>query len=86
MKEKKNDIRLYGAARCHKTQFYIDFFKNKQLEFTFLDVEADETAASELRSLYTNGRLNFPTITINGKKLRNPRTTELERWIEKLIA
>lgn len=79
----KEEIKLYGAARCHKTQFYISYFQNKNLDFTFLDVEKSEEAAEELRDLYENRKLNFPTILIKDKKLRNPRTDELEKWLKK---
>jgi len=34
--------------------------------------------------LYTNGKLNFPTIVINSKKLRNPSDAELLKWIDRL--
>ena len=79
----KCDIRVYGAARCHKTRFYLDYLKNNQLGFEFLDVEKDLEAAAELRSLYTTGKLNFPTILVKGKKLRNPSIPELEKWMAK---
>jgi len=51
--------------------------------YNFLDVELNEANAEELRSLYENGKLNFPTITIGEKKLRNPSDTDLKKWIEK---
>lgn len=77
-------IKLYGADRCHKTQHYLRFLEKQNVEFVFLDVEKNEEHANELRSLYTNGKLNFPTITINSKKLRNPSDDELSKWINKL--
>ena len=77
-------IKLYGADRCHKTQHYLRLLKEHQLDFVFLDVEKSEENANELRSLYTTGKLNFPTITIDSKKLRNPSDVELLKWIEKL--
>ena len=77
-------IKLFGAARCHKTQHYQQFFREQELDFEFLDVEESEINAQELRSLYTNGRLNFPTITLDTKKLRNPSDEELSKWIQKL--
>lgn len=77
-------VKLFGANRCHKTQHYQNFFKERNIAFEFLDVEENDLYAKELRSLYTNGKLNFPTITINEKKLRNPRNEELEKWIQKL--
>ena len=65
----KSDIKLFGSARCHKTQFYINFFKEKDLDFVFLDVERDSLAAEELRALFTTGKLNFPTTLVKDKKL-----------------
>lgn len=78
------EITLYGADRCHKTQHYIRFFQDRNIEFVFLDVEKDEKHAVALRSLYTNGKLNFPTITLDAKKLRNPSDNELVKWMDKL--
>ncbi|WP_299885901.1 N-acetyltransferase [uncultured Lacinutrix sp.] len=78
-------IKLYGTERCHKTKYYQSFFKDNNLPFTFLDVEQNEIYAEELRGLYENRKLNFPTITIGQKKLRNPNKDELEKWLNKLI-
>nr|WP_321230014.1 glutaredoxin family protein [uncultured Psychroserpens sp.] len=78
-------IKLYGADRCHKTQFYINFLNETELSYEFLDVEINEDHAEELRGLYTNRKLNFPTITIGSKKLRNPKSEELKKWLSKLI-
>jgi glutaredoxin len=77
-------IKLYGAQRCHKTKFYQSYLEHKNLEYTFLDVEENENAAEELRALYKNGKLNFPTLTIGDKRLRNPSETDLNTWIAKL--
>ncbi|MBV7269947.1 glutaredoxin family protein [Winogradskyella luteola] len=77
-------IKLYGAQRCHKTRYYQTFFSEKGLDFIFLDVEENDNFANELRSLYGNGRLNFPTITIGNRILRNPSNKELEKWLQKL--
>ena len=79
----KKDIQLYGAARCHKTQHYLNFFQEKNILFTFFDVEEDEAYAEALRNLYENRRLNFPTIMIKNKKLRNPNDNELLKWLSK---
>ena len=72
-------IKLYGADSCHKTQHYKAFFLAHHLDFTFLDVKKNKENAKELRNLYESGRLNFPTITIHQKKLRNPSDKELEK-------
>jgi len=78
-------IKLYGTEGCHKTQYYKILLDKIGLPYQFLDVEKDEGHAAELRGLYENGKLNFPTITIGNKKLRNPYKEELQKWINKLI-
>ena len=75
---------LYGAERCHKTQYYKSLLETRNLDYAFLDVEQYEDFAQELRNLYENRRLNFPTITIGNKKLRNPSEKELQKWLDKL--
>jgi glutaredoxin len=77
-------ITLYGTASCHKTNYYKALLEEKELPYQFLDVEEDEASAEALRNLYENRKLNFPTITIGPKKLRNPRKEELEKWLLKL--
>ena len=79
------EIELYGANGCHKTQYYQMVFDKKGLPYKFLDVEVNEDYAEELRNLYENRKLNFPTITIGKKKLRNPNIEALEKWLNKLI-
>ncbi|WP_460218150.1 N-acetyltransferase [Psychroserpens sp. MEBiC05023] len=78
-------IKLYGASGCHKTRYYQIILDKIGLPYHFLDVEQHEEHAEELRNLYENGKLNFPTITIGKKKLRNPDKRELHKWINKLI-
>ncbi len=48
------------------------------------DVECNDVFAEELRSLYENRKLNFPTIIIDKKKLRNPSDNKLNKWLDKL--
>ena len=78
-------IKLYGAARCHKTLYYQWSLDDMGLPYEFLDVEHDKANAEALRGLYANGKLNFPTITIGKKKLRNPKKEVLIKWLDKLI-
>ena len=78
-------IKLYGASGCHKTHYYQLLLDKTKLTYQFLDVEKNEDHAEELRGLYENRKLNFPTITIGEKKLRNPYKEELEKWLNKLI-
>lgn len=78
-------IKLYGAKRCHKTQYYKAYLEDLNLDFKCLDVELNNAFAEELRNLYESKKLNFPTITIGEKTLRNPSDTDLKKWIEKSI-
>ncbi len=78
-------IKLYGADSCHKTQYYQRILDKTELPYTFLDVIANEAYGDELRSLYENRKLNFPTITIGSKKLRNPLKEDIDKWLTKLI-
>ncbi len=77
------EIKIYGAARCHKSQYYQQYFADRQLPYHFLDVEENEKYAAELRSLYESGKLNFPTLIIDGKKLRNPNEKQIEKQLQK---
>lgn len=79
------EIKLYGAAGCHKTNYYKLVLDDIGLPYQFLDVETNEEYAEELRNLYTNRKLNFPTITIGNKKLRNPYKEDILKWMHKLI-
>ena len=78
-------IKLYGAAGCHESNYYKILLDQSALAYQFLDVENNEEHAEELRGLYENRKLNFPTITIGEKKLRNPYKEELEKWLIKLV-
>jgi glutaredoxin len=79
----EDQIILYGSSNCHKTKHYQEIFKSKNLIFSFNNVIENEEKAKELKSLYKSGKLNFPTIIIGGKKLRNPSEMELDKWLIK---
>lgn len=74
-------IKLFGRKECHKTKIYQSYLMEKRFHFVFLDVHENDVAADELRSLYTNGKLNFPTILVGTKRLRNPKFKDLDRWL-----
>jgi predicted GNAT family acetyltransferase/glutaredoxin len=78
-------IKLYGATDCHKTNYYKFVLDEIAAPYEFLDVETNKDHAEELRGLYENGKLNFPTITIGKKKLRNPYKEDIMKWMNKLI-
>ena len=79
----KELVQVYGAARCLKSLFYIDWLTKRKVPFTFYDVEENNLFAAALRKLYKSGKLNFPTILVKDKKLRNPREHDLEKWLIK---
>ena len=78
-------IKLYGTNRCHKSTYYKNFLKDLNLKYEFLDVEECDENAEALRNLHDTKKLNFPTITIGEKKLRNPSDKDLKKWIETLL-
>jgi arsenate reductase-like glutaredoxin family protein len=78
----ENLMKLYGTEKCHKTNYYKGFLKANEVDYVFLEVEKNTKNATELRTLYENRRLNFPTITIGDKKLRNPSDKELQKWLD----
>jgi arsenate reductase-like glutaredoxin family protein len=79
----EKEIKLYGSIKCHKTKYYISELEKYNLNFRFLDVVENEKYAGELRSLYLTRRLNFPTIMLGDKKLRNPNDSDLKKWLLK---
>ncbi|MEC3906777.1 glutaredoxin domain-containing protein [Tamlana sp. 2201CG12-4] len=81
----ETNIKVYGAERCHKTQYYKRILDDLNLKYTFLDVETSKANAEALRNLYESRKLNFPTITIGERRLRNPSESDLKKWIEKLV-
>ena len=44
----------------------------------------NEDYAKELIALYETKRLNFPTLLLGKKKLRNPSNFALMKWLKKL--
>lgn len=80
--KRQTEIKLYGTERCHKTKYYQVFLEAQKLKYTFFDVEKNEDFAEDLRNLYSNRKLNFPTLVIGNKKLRNPTDKDLNKWLE----
>ncbi|MFT6167340.1 MAG: arsenate reductase-like glutaredoxin family protein [Vicingaceae bacterium] len=81
-----DNIILYGAEQCHKTQFYLDFLKEKKVAFAFFDVTKNKEKQQELRALFASGKANFPTFLIGHKRLRNPKIGLLEKWLDRAEA
>lgn len=74
-------IKLFGSKDCRKTKFYEDYLNEKGVQFVFVDVLVDTKGAAELRELYVTKKLNFPTLLVGAKKLRNPRLKDVDKWL-----
>ena len=61
-------IKLYGSKNCHKSNYYRTFLEARNLDYVFLDVTKNDLHAEELRNLYKNRKLNFPTLLLDEKK------------------
>jgi hypothetical protein len=55
--------------------------QSKWLSFKDYNVEEDEAAEQQVRSLY-NGQLKFPTLKYGEEFLKNPTISELEAFLE----
>ena len=73
------NVKLYGSKDCKKSRLYQDALTERKIDYVFLDVEANQDAASELRLLYSDGSLKFPTLLIGTLRLRNPSLRDLDR-------
>lgn len=72
-------VKLFGSAHCGKSRYYENALKEREVDYNFLDVEAKADAASELRQLYTDGDLKYPSLLIGTTLLRNPSLRDLDR-------
>ncbi|MGB5189773.1 glutaredoxin family protein, partial [Robiginitalea sp.] len=64
----------------------MEFMDGQSVPYVFRDVEAHEEYAQELRALCENGKLNFPTLMVGEKCLRNPSEKEVRKWIAPRLA
>jgi arsenate reductase-like glutaredoxin family protein len=80
----KDNIILYGSEKCHKTKYYKSYLKEKGFSFLFKDVIVNTDFGLELKGMYETGKLNFPTLIVCSKKLRNPSNNVLDTWLNKI--
>jgi glutaredoxin len=59
------NIIIYGTKQCHFCQKVKDYFKEKNLQYEYIDIGVDFEKAKEMMKL-TNA-YSVPTILINGK-------------------
>ena len=70
------EIKLYGADWCPDCRRAKAFLKENNIEYTFIDVDLDESATKKVESI-NNGKRIIPTIIINGKSYTNPDNVKL---------
>lgn len=70
------EIKLYGADWCPDCRRAKAFLKENNIEYTFIDVDLDETATKKVESI-NNGKRIIPTLIINGSTYTNPDNATL---------
>ncbi|MBW3245470.1 N-acetyltransferase [Epibacterium sp. DP7N7-1] len=72
------DVTLFGELRCPKTRFYQALLDERGVEYELAEVDRDAAAARRLTDL-TGSRTKFPTFSIKGRKVRNPKPEDLDK-------
>lgn len=70
------EIKLFGADWCPDCRRAKAFLKENNIEYTFIDVDLDESATKKVESI-NNGKRIIPTLIINGKSYTNPDNAAL---------
>lgn len=72
------DVTLFGEIRCPKTRFYQALLDERGVDYELAEVDSDENAARRLTEL-TGSPAKFPTFSIMGRKVRNPKPEDLDK-------
>jgi glutaredoxin len=76
-------ITVYGADWCSMTTSTLAHLKDLGLEFEYIDIEHDKTAAAWVRS-HNHGREKKPTLDIDGKVLTEPSDDDLDEVLREV--
>jgi len=74
-------IKIYSTPTCPYCQLAKDFFKEKNLEFSEVNVAEDGAALQEM--IAKSGQMRVPIIEIDGQIITGFNRPELERMIGK---
>lgn len=77
----ENDLKLYGADWCPKTSAISNFLQSEWMDFEYLNAETNEDAKEDLMKIY-DGKVKFPTVTMNGKHIKNPSIGDLRKFLK----
>ena len=75
------EIKLYGAEWCTKTSSLRNYLQSKWIDFSYYNVETDETAEKEVRNMF-DGQLKFPVLTIDEEIYKNPNIALLNKILD----
>ena len=75
------NIKIYTTSSCPYCHMAKDFFHEKNLEFTEVNVAEDPEALQEMFA--KSGQTGVPVIEIDGKIVKGFNRPELERMIGK---
>ncbi|MDE9451921.1 N-acetyltransferase [Aliiroseovarius sp. Z3] len=73
-----HDVTLFGEVRCPKTRFYQAALDERGVAYEMAEVDKDADAATRLTEL-TGSPTKFPTFEIKGRKVRNPKLSDLDK-------
>jgi thioredoxin reductase (NADPH) len=70
------EIKLYGADWCPDCRRAKAFLRENNIDFTFIDVDLDESATKKVEEI-NKGKRIIPTLIINEKAYTNPNNAVL---------
>ncbi|MFY0605884.1 MAG: FAD-dependent oxidoreductase [Cyclobacteriaceae bacterium] len=73
----ENTITLYGADWCPDCRRAKSFLKENNIEYTFVDVDLEESATKKVEEI-NHGKRIIPTIIINNKSYTNPDNATIQ--------
>ena len=77
----EDSLKVYGADWCPKTALLKNFLQAEWIDFEYLNVDTDEEAKEILKKIY-DGKVKFPTVTKDGKHVKNPSIGDLKKFLK----
>ncbi|GAC1646458.1 MAG: hypothetical protein NVS9B15_04520 [Acidobacteriaceae bacterium] len=74
------DIVVYGADWCGDTQLALRHLRSKATPFEYVNIDEDSEAAAKVIE-WNQGKRKIPVLTIGGKTLLSPSSTDIDRAI-----
>ena len=78
----KEGLKVYGTDWCPKTALLKNYLQSEWIDFEYHNVDTDENAKQDLMDIY-DGKVKFPTVTKEGKHLKNPSVGDLRKFLAK---